>query len=82
MNLLDLQTVIDVALVATGDASKAFDIALENGISITDNVDEVNVAVVDNKTTSFYSINKCKPATGYTEEPYKIFDFTFDETFE
>lgn len=82
MKLLDLQTLIDVALVTTGDASKAFDIAMENGISITDKVTEVNVKFIENKITHFYSVNNFKPATDYVEEPFRIFDYTFDETFE
>lgn len=82
MKTRDLQTVLDVALQTIGDASKAFDIALSNEISITDSVDEISVSVIDNKTTRFYSINKCNPATDYIEEIYKIFDNTFDQTFE
>jgi hypothetical protein len=82
MKLLDLQTIIDIAVMTTGDAAQAVDIAINNNISITDQVSELNVQSVDNLITQHYKINKFTPATDFIEEPYKIFDYTFDETFE
>lgn len=82
MKVNNKQTLIDIAIITKGDPLAAFDIALENNISITDSINEVETHEIVNTTTNYYKINKFKPATGYTEEPYKIFDFTFDETFE
>ena len=82
MKLLDLQTIIDIAVMSTGDAAQAVDIAINNNISITDQVSELNVQPVDNIITQHYKRNNFAPATDYTEETYKIFDYTFDETFE
>lgn len=82
MKVNNLQTVLDIAIITTGDATHAFDIAMSNNVSLTDKVIELEVKEESNKTTQFFKLNKIAPATGYTEETYKIFDFTFDETFE
>ena len=62
------QSLFDIALITSGSADAAYDIAMENNISITDKLTSgqkltfsgipVNKTVVD-----FYTINNIKPAT-------------------
>jgi hypothetical protein len=82
MKVNNLQTVLDIALITTGDAALAFDIAMSNNVSLTDKVAELEVNEELNKITQFYKLNGIAPATDFIEETYKIFDYTFDETFE
>lgn len=70
MNVDSRQTIIDIAIIACGDSSAAFDIAILNGLSITDDLitgqdistpDIINSSVV-NRLNNESSI----PATGIT----------------
>jgi len=86
--VLNNQSLFDIALMVSGSAAAAFDIALENGISLTDDLESGQVlkfsgAPVNKKTVDYYTVNGIIPATGYTgAEAFGIFDEFFDETFE
>lgn len=62
------QSLFDIALMVSGSADAAYDIALENGISVTDKLTSGQVlkfsGVPENKrAVDFYTINNIKPAT-------------------
>ena len=67
------QTLLDIALQHTGDASKALDIALANGISLSDDLEPgATLTLPDtqgNKAmTQYYTVNKIMPATSLETE--------------
>lgn len=67
------QTLLDIALQHTGDASKALDIALANGISLSDNLEPgATLTLPDtqgNKAmTQYYTVNNIMPATSLETE--------------
>jgi hypothetical protein len=87
------QSLFDIALQVYGDATGAFQLALDNDLSITADLtpgqtlkyDPVNV--INRQVVEYYQINNIKPATALTEESSTpedrgIFDETFDKTFE
>jgi hypothetical protein len=83
------QSIVDIALMTCGVAEAAYDIAIENGVDITDDVDgmilNIPYEVEKNKRiVEYYAVNSVKPATWFTDPDgkMKIFDETFDETFE
>lgn len=85
----DKQSILDVAIQHLGSAAAAFSLAFTNGISITDDLvcaSELNLsAVVSPAIVTYYADKKIVPATAITittEEQARIFDETFDETFE
>ena len=69
--VLSQQSLFDIAIQTTGDASAAFELAVANGISITDELETgqeltpVNMAVKE--ITGYYANRRLKPATGLTE---------------
>lgn len=70
MKALDRQTLIDIAIISTGNADDAILIALNNDIALTDNINldqDIIVNNVRNKTTQFYKTNS-HPATAITEQ--------------
>lgn len=84
------QTFIDIALVLTGDADMAYDIAKENGMNVSD-MPTLGVEItysgnaVNKQVCDYYVSHGINPATGVTdkeETAFKIFDYTFDFTFE
>ncbi|MCL2290818.1 MAG: hypothetical protein FWC34_09000 [Bacteroidetes bacterium] len=82
------QSIFDIALKTCGIAEAAYDIALASGVSITDNV-EGDLLVVpevekNKRIVEYYAINSISPATDYQEKTkkHRIFDYTFDYTFE
>lgn len=84
------QTLIDIALVLTGDADMAYDIAKENGMNVSDMPTpgvEITYSgnAVNKQVFDYYASHGINPATGVTdkeETAFKIFDYTFDFTFE
>ena len=63
------QSLFDIALMVSGSAETAYDIALENDISITGDLPEGQVlkftgTPVNKKVVDYYAINEIKPATG------------------
>jgi len=83
------QSLLDIALQVSGSAEDAFNLASENGLSITDNL-TVGQALRFTETPSnrrvvdYYQSNSIFPATATTDiaELNGIFDITFDTTFE
>jgi hypothetical protein len=70
--VLDRQSLMDVAVQNTGDASAAFDVALANELSLTDSLN-AGGALTFNVTkqkqiADYYENRQLKPATGMTEE--------------
>ncbi len=86
--VLNNQTIFDIALQHTGNVEEAFDAALFAQISLTDDLSTGHILSIaqisDEKTFSYYKNNNLHPATALAVEAiaYKIFDFTFDFTFE
>ena len=87
---LNNQSLLDIALQVSGSAEAAYDVALENGKSITDELTpgqelKFTGAQANRKVVNYYTVNNIKPATDFKDEEQvncKIFDETFDETFE
>lgn len=75
------QTFFDSVIEATGDITNAFDMAMVNGISITDalyNQMDLVVAGTEKKMiTQLFQINK--PAST-DKESYAIYDYIFSQT--
>ena len=87
ITVLNNQSLLDIAIMVSGSAEAAYNIALENGISITDDlmpgqVFQFTGTVMNKRVVDYCSANNIKPATGYKEENYRFFDETFDYTFE
>jgi len=64
------QSIFDVALMTCGIAEAAYDIAVDNRVSVTDDVVGLDLSVADNisankRVVEFYSVNKISPATDY-----------------
>jgi hypothetical protein len=69
------QSLFDIALMVSGSAEAAFDIALENGMSITDTLTQGQVlqysgTPINKKVVEYYVINDIKPATDYHEDGF------------
>ncbi len=67
------QTLFDLALQYMGDASKALDIALDNGISLSDDLEPgATLTLPDTQgnraMTQYYTVNKIMPATALETE--------------
>ena len=71
MNVSDGQSLYDIACKALGSAAAAIQIALLNGISVTDNLlvgQDINIPDVVNKDiATFYANNGIDPATGMSD---------------
>lgn len=90
--VLTRQTWLDIALVMTGDADMAYEIAKENGMAVSDTPPvgmeiQYSGGVVNRQVFDYYSKRGIRPATAVAEaeaeaEKFKIFDYTFDYTFE
>jgi hypothetical protein len=62
------QSIFDCALMVCGITESAYDIALAAGVSVTDNVEGMELAVPEGveknkKVVEYYSINSIAPAT-------------------
>ncbi len=88
----DNQTIFDIAIQACGAADAAYDIAMLNGLNITDDIagfDLIIPKVINEQIVTYYSKNGIKPATGLSVYAYSdinitgdgIFDESFDESF-
>jgi hypothetical protein len=79
------QTLFDIALQYCGSAQAAYDIARLNDISLTDEQSgEIEVpAAINARLAKYFRDNGLCPATFPVGEIIeRIFDYTFDETFE
>lgn len=84
----DKQTFFDVAIQQCGNIETVFALALENNLSITDDLAAGQtislIAVNDSDIANYFGNRNIVPATGITtltEEQARIFDETFDATF-
>lgn len=93
------QTLFDVSIEHSGHAQPVVDLAIANGISLTDDLfpgmELEEVGIYDKKTAELFGNMLHKPATGLSAEDVaicddvevdpkkaRVFDFTFDETYE
>jgi len=87
------QSLFDIALMMYGSAEAAFDIALENDLSVTDELSSGTVLNITmpakSKIAEYYVINEVKPATGLDtqsrtdlENEMRFFEVEFDNYFE
>ncbi|NDV45513.1 LysM domain-containing protein [Paludibacter sp. 221] len=82
------QTLFDIAVQHCGDAQAVIPIAQANDISITGElVAGTSLAIpepLNKRIVNYYKINNIVPATAITGTPgdSRIFDSTFDNTFE
>jgi hypothetical protein len=90
---LQNQSLLDIAIQEFGSAEAAFDIALLNDLSITDELTAGQVLEIpffekmefaNRPIADYYKNRGLKPATALSENADEngIFDDTFDETFE
>jgi len=91
VTVLNNQSLFDIALQVYGSAEAAFLLSFENTLSISDDLASGQVLqfavanVANRQVVDFYRINNIKPATALDSEQtakHKIFDYTFDFTFE
>ena len=86
----DRQSIFDVAIQRMGSAESAFILALDNNLSMTDELftgQELDLKVIDNREIKEHFKNRrLKPATSLTQEDNvllgQIFDYTFETVFE
>lgn len=84
------QSLFDIAIIYTGNAFNAIDIAYHNNISVTDNVGGMEIALpseleINKRIVNHYKNKALNPATSiedYALSGTTIFDQTFDQTFE
>ena len=84
------QTFLDIALILTGSADAAYEIARENGFDVSDKIPAGRLLgytgkVISQPIADYYSAGNIHPATSGEDDNAnidKIFDFTFDSTFE
>ena len=93
LTVLDRQSLFDVAVQAAGSAEAAFELAMLNGLSVTDELETGQELAPANSPegrglrnrgiADYYANRQLKPATGLTEDslPGRIFDYTFDNSF-
>lgn len=76
VEVLNGQTVFDVAVAACGDVSAAFVIAGLNDIEVTSQPEAGTFLLVpeiqNKRVVSFYDSNKITPATAYSPQSYKF----------
>ncbi|MCT2563943.1 hypothetical protein [Chryseobacterium herbae] len=92
--VLHNQTLLDISIQNTGSVQNCFQIALANGISVTDalttgsNLEGAKIAVVDEDIQFYFKAKKIQPATGITENLIEIKPlggvnyWAIEETFE
>lgn len=66
------QSLLDIAIQQCGDATAVFDLAVLNGLSITEDLHTgqliVSDAVLDADVARYYSERNIKPTTGFSDE--------------
>ena len=87
INVIQGQTLFDIAIQSAGSAEAAFEMALLNSIGITDDLVPGTVllpaGIFNKQIAAYYQNKQIKPATNLGSSPDKtrIFDYTFDFTF-
>lgn len=87
MNARSGQSIFDMAIRLTGDAEAAIELALDNDLSLTDPLSVTVDFVADpinRKVVEYHRHRPIRTATAceVAETPYRIFDITFDLSFE
>ena len=72
IKVLNGQSLFDIAIQAAGTVEAVFDIALANGISITDDLEPGTVlvvpAVLNRQVAEYYRVNNIRPATALSAQ--------------
>lgn len=68
--VLERQSIFDIAMQYFGSADAALNVAIVNGLSITDFMPQevMDVSVLNKKIVDYYRINKITPATEVENE--------------
>lgn len=87
VTVLSNQTLTDIAIQVYGNAQGVMVLALENGLSVTDELMPGQVLVcsadrvMDKGIVRYYGVNGIRPATVYAGDSAGVFDRSFDSTF-
>jgi len=88
MKILHGQSLLDLAIQTAGSVEAAYDFAVANGLSVTDDLivgkEHKATGVINKSVLNYYTQKNIKPATAITgidEFTNRIFDYTFDLTF-
>lgn len=88
VEVLEGQSLIDIALQVYGSIEGVFTLAMENGLSVTDSLqsgqslDYSPENIIDKRVTQQYKVQNIRPATAFTSDlDRRIFDDSFDTTF-
>ena len=69
VKVLSRQSVFDLAIQVSGSAESAFELAMLNGLNITDSLtvgsDLITPEIINRIVHNFYTVNQIKPATEY-----------------
>lgn len=73
MEVMQGQNIIDIAVETTGNADNALLIALQNGMSITDDLTagqtlDTDTGITDRNTLAYYEQRNLHPATSITQQ--------------
>lgn len=83
VKVLEGQSLLDVAIQTSGTVEAAIDMATINGMSITDDLECMElrtVSIVNRLVQQYYEKRAIKPATAITEKG-QIFEDVFNEVF-
>ncbi len=71
VTVLDRQSIFDMAVQSSGSAEAAFEVAILNNLSITDDLEAgqelILLQIVNKEIATYYANRQLKPATGITE---------------
>ena len=80
------QTIEDIAISKCGTAELAFDLAIANGINISDQQNPGVYlslpSIAEESIVGYFDNRIVQPATAIVVSSGRVFDETFDETFE
>ena len=81
------QSLFDFAIQTAGEASAAFELAILNGLSVTEDLvvgrEQILSAAANREIANYYSNRQLQPATGITDESWNnIWSDGFDGTFD
>lgn len=86
VTVLQGQSLLDIATQVYGSVEGVYSLAMDNGISVTDDIapgsllEYDNTNIVNKSIVSYLESNGIHPATS-TGREIRIFDFTFDLSF-
>lgn len=89
VKVLSGQSLSDIAIQVYGNVQRVMELALENGVSVTDELESGQLLsysaerVMDKGIARYYEVRRIRPATMYVGgDTMGIFDGSFDITFE